>query len=198
MDKAYIYHKTTLQSWLIFKDIPGIIFQSCNLDMSSFAYIDKNWNFNINGSYNWFSSVLPGMQNGTRQSTSHWFAIYFHTLWFSLVLTACNLFQLWCFFYIYIFDKRATSTVRTRWFYFWSAANDLICKYAGLRGLLFEAKTLSSHMSFNSKRFEAFDHSKMPVVFMLSDILKMDVFKESSTLENLYCSSVCDVQWVIL
>lgn len=103
MDKAYIYHKTTLQSWLIFKDIPGIIFQSCNLDMSSFAYIDKNLNFNINGSYNLFSSVLPGMQNGTRQSTSHWFAIYFHTLWFSLVLTACNLFQLWCFFFIYIY-----------------------------------------------------------------------------------------------
>lgn len=45
-------------------------------------------------------------------------------------------------------------------------------------------------MSFNSKRFKAL----MPVVFALSEILKRDVFKESSSLENLYCSLVCDVQ----
>lgn len=53
---------------------------------------------------------------------------------------------------------------------------------------MFEAKTLSSHMRFNSKRFEAFDHSKMPVMSALSEILKREVFKESSTVENLSCS----------
>lgn len=30
--------KRTLQSWLILKDILGIIFQACHLDVSSFAY----------------------------------------------------------------------------------------------------------------------------------------------------------------
>lgn len=63
-------------------------------------------------------------------------------------------------------------------------------------------KTLSSHKSFNSKRFELFDHSEMPVVFALSEILKTTVFKQSVTrkfpqVKLMPFISLC-VQWVIL
>lgn len=86
----------------------------------------------------------------------------FSVLFFSFVLTACNLFKLWWFFQV--FDKRAINTARMRWFYL------LICKYDCWRGFYcLRWRTLSSHKSFNSKRFDVFDHSETPAVFALSE-----------------------------
>lgn len=101
-----------------------------------------------------------------------------------------SLLTLMCFF---IFDKRATHTIifdlkMMIWFVNMIAWGAYCLRW----------KTLSSHKSFNSKRFELFDHSEMPVLWALSEILKRNAFKEGSTLENSEHWSVCNVQWVIL
>lgn len=98
-----------------------------------------------------------------------------------LVYGVWSLLTLMCVFFFYKFDKRDTNTGRTRWFYFWSVVDDLICKYDCLRGLLYW-ETLSSHASLSSKGFEVFDHSKMPVMFSSSEILEETVSEESSAL----------------
>lgn len=55
-----------------------------------------------------------------------------------LVYAVWSLLTLMCgFFFFYKFDKRDTNMGRTRWFYFWSVVDDLICKYDCLRGLLY-------------------------------------------------------------
>lgn len=159
--------------------------------------------------YEWkFISVLLGMQNGAQQSNSLLIWDFYHTLsafstlLFSLVLGACNLFELWCVFFLYIWQKGHKHSENKVIFIFDLKLMVWFVNMIAWGVYCLRWKTLSSHKSFNSKRFELFDHSEMPVVFALSEILKTTVFKQSVTrkfpqVKLMPFISLC-VQWVIL
>lgn len=137
-----------------------------------------------------FISVLLGMQNGARQTYSFLVFIFLKP-YFSFFCLSCHSWN-WQPVIFYIFDVFflffsfcSTKGPQTRhWFYFWSEADNLICKYDHLRDfIVWGEKLWSATRGLSQRGWKCLITGKC--VFSSSEILKNAIFKESLTVEKL-------------